>query len=416
MAQSAFLDLSQAATAAESESGIQADTTSNFRPEHAFSSSSTLSNEEIVSTGAQPVPEAPNSGWPGHREDLRLQLGFPARPINYSMALMVTWEDGKVGFSMPSEAELCPSCARQAASQVVNLSPWHGQLPAILVQLAAAHADINAILEPWRAAGVLEGNSGAMPVQQRDYVQAALQARARTICEVGFNAGHGSLALLAGSPYATALYAFDLAEHGYVEAAVDYVRRVAASPTFNADHTSQYKARRLSAASQGVSGKGTNGAVSWRQNAARGSESSDGDAVRAAVLDPRLPRRAGAAVHFYPGDSRATLPAFRAAHPEVTCDIAHVDGGHDSGIPAADLANTLAMMRPGGVIMMDDVNEACSRGSWAACVEPTEAWRAAVSDGRITQLWANFPVDIRTERGWAIGVVNVPPSQLLEEL
>lgn len=376
---------------------------------------SVLPEEQFASENAQQELETPR--WTGHREELDLQLGFPAKPINYSLALMVTWVNGKHQFSMPSEAELCPACSRQAASQVANLSPWHDQLPAILAQLAAAHADINAILEPWRAAGVIEGNSGAMAVLQRDYVQAALQARARTVCEVGFNAGHGSLSLLAGSPFATALYAFDLAEHGYVEAAVDYVRRVAASPNFNANYTSRYQARRQSAAAAqqaGSSGSSGSGA-SWRQNAARGSQlTGAGAAPSAPVHDPRLPRRAGAAVHFFPGDSRVTLPAFRAAHPDVICDVAHVDGGHDRGIPASDLANTLAMMRPGGVIMMDDVNDACSRGSWPACVEPTEAWRAAVADGRITQLSANFPVDIRTERGWVIGVVNVPPSPLEE--
>lgn len=361
------------------------------------------SNSGSTSMHRDVQPRTSAGAFAGHQESIRFDLAFPMRPINYSIALMATWENGISRITMPSEVELCPSCERNAAMQVSNLSPWVGSLQPILAQLAAAHADINNMLEPWRTAGALEGNSGNMLTQQRDYVQAALQARARTICEVGFNAGHGSLALLAGSPYATALYAFDLAEHGYVEGAVEYVRRVAASPTFNANYTGPWLTRQRQRQRQLKSSGAT-----WRQNAVDDHAPTSAEAV----VDPRLPRRAGAAVHFYPGDSRKTLPAFRAAHPDVICDVAHVDGGHENGIPASDLANMLAMMRPGGIIMMDDVNDNCSRGMWAACVEPTVAWQAAVADGRITQLAANFPVVTRTERGWVIGVVNVPPASL----
>lgn len=341
---------------------------------------------DIVSQAGGQQKLAPSG--PGVVQSVEFQLAFPSPPVNYTLGVLVQWTNGRYAVTMPAEHELCPSCRRAADDSIRSLSPWKPDT--VIRQFVAARDGLDELVRPWLENRTLEGNSGEVAAQQMDYIQTALQARARTLCEVGFNAGHGTLSLLAGSPFASNVYAFDIAVHGYVDRAVEYVRRVAASPLFTPDV--EY-VRRV-AASPHFTPLGFSSTA----------------AAAAPAANVKLPRRVGAAVHFYPGDSRKTLPAFRVSHPDVLCDLAHVDGGHRDGVPAADLANILAMMRPGGIILMDDVTDHCGRtNAWPACIEPTDAWHAAVEAGRVTQLFANFPIGHRSERGWVAGVVTMPP-------
>ena len=51
------------------------------------------------------------------------------------------------------------------------------------------------------------------------------------------------------------------------------------------------------------------------------------------------------------GDSRETLPRYRADHPAAVFDLAFVDGGHDYDVARADLVTILPMIRPSGLIV-----------------------------------------------------------------
>jgi predicted O-methyltransferase YrrM len=58
------------------------------------------------------------------------------------------------------------------------------------------------------------------------------------------------------------------------------------------------------------------------------------------------------------GDSRETLPSFAnlTGHNPIF-DFCIVDGGHTDDIPLKDCLNSLAMLKPGGWILIDDVIE-----------------------------------------------------------
>ena len=54
------------------------------------------------------------------------------------------------------------------------------------------------------------------------------------------------------------------------------------------------------------------------------------------------------------GDSRETLPKFHRDHPDVTCDIIFVDGGHQGDVPTKDFAAMVAMASPNAIMIADD--------------------------------------------------------------
>jgi predicted O-methyltransferase YrrM len=81
------------------------------------------------------------------------------------------------------------------------------------------------------------------------------------------------------------------------------------------------------------------------------------------------------------GDSRETLPAYRADHPAAAFDLAFVDGGHDYDVARADLANILPLIRPSGLIVMDDLTPWRTYGAG-----PYRAWSEAKQRGLISEL------------------------------
>jgi predicted O-methyltransferase YrrM len=56
------------------------------------------------------------------------------------------------------------------------------------------------------------------------------------------------------------------------------------------------------------------------------------------------------------GDSRRTVPAFLAEHPDLFFDLITVDGDHSVAGAAADLANVLPRLKVGGALAFDDIN------------------------------------------------------------
>ena len=63
-------------------------------------------------------------------------------------------------------------------------------------------------------------------------------------------------------------------------------------------------------------------------------------------------------VHFWPGDSRETLPYLATQRSDLDFDIFHVDGGHTDDLCRADMSNCLRIARGGRGkhLLLDDVN------------------------------------------------------------
>jgi predicted O-methyltransferase YrrM len=60
-------------------------------------------------------------------------------------------------------------------------------------------------------------------------------------------------------------------------------------------------------------------------------------------------------VTFMSGDSRKTIPDFKAHHPLKKFDYILVDGGHERDIARVDLNNVADMLAPGGILIFDDI-------------------------------------------------------------
>ena len=91
------------------------------------------------------------------------------------------------------------------------------------------------------------------------------------------------------------------------------------------------------------------------------------------------------------GDSRTSLPSFRAAHPALACDIISVDGGHFDEAPTHELRAFSHFSRPGTTLIVDEVgfeefhSESPARGVRPCCPNTTMAWNAAVQTGLVRQ-------------------------------
>lgn len=58
------------------------------------------------------------------------------------------------------------------------------------------------------------------------------------------------------------------------------------------------------------------------------------------------------------GDSKATVPAWLAEHPDLYFDLITVDGDHSVAGAARDLANVLPRLKVAGIVLFDDINSA----------------------------------------------------------
>jgi hypothetical protein len=125
-----------------------------------------------------------------------------------------------------------------------------------------------------------------------------LAKESRKICEIGFNAGHSASLLMMGSQTSYGAGAecvfFDLGQHRYTTLCFEKLKQMMPSVS----------------------------------------------------------------TAMYLGDSRVLLPRWIEANKDQmgTFDMVHVDGGHSMDCAASDLLCAVLLTRPGGVIVVDDVD------------------------------------------------------------
>ncbi len=74
-------------------------------------------------------------------------------------------------------------------------------------------------------------------------------------------------------------------------------------------------------------------------------------------------------VELLSGDSRETVPAYLAEHPDAFFDVITVDGDHTVLGAANDLANVLPRLKVGGILLFDDIVRAPAlRSVWERLV------------------------------------------------
>ena len=117
----------------------------------------------------------------------------------------------------------------------------------------------------------------------------------KNICEIGFNAGHSSLLLLLGNTSETVnITIFDINTHTYVNECYSYIRNMFPHVNFE----------------------------------------------------------------FIEGDSTISIPEWISTTKKYEFfDIIHVDGGHQPEVIENDFANSIKMLKKGGIIIIDDVQK-----------------------------------------------------------
>jgi len=115
----------------------------------------------------------------------------------------------------------------------------------------------------------------------------------KKMIEIGFNAGHSATVFLHALPKDSIFLSFDLCEHPYTKECFEYLQS----------------------------------------------------------KHPQLK-------HMIEGDSTVTLPKFIEENPSEigTYDVIHVDGGHSAEVCLSDLRGAHILLKPGGVLILDDTN------------------------------------------------------------
>jgi hypothetical protein len=161
-------------------------------------------------------------------------------------------------------------------------------------ELGAALQSAAKAIEYWT-----EGHSGEITLERKLYAAIAGLPGIRTICEIGFNAGHSASLWLRAAPTARVVM-FDLFEHKYSRPMETFLRE-------------------------------------------RGREYGLSD------VNTRLTTINGSSI--------VTVPQFAQDHPNVQCDVLSVDGGHFGEIPMLDLQNMHRLAnKQWHVVVVDDTN------------------------------------------------------------
>ncbi|HEX4221897.1 MAG TPA: class I SAM-dependent methyltransferase [Pseudonocardiaceae bacterium] len=93
-------------------------------------------------------------------------------------------------------------------------------------------------------------------------------------------------------------------------------------------------------------------------------------------VDERYPGRHELVI----GNSVQTVPAYARDHAG-SFELAFVDGGHEYEVAVSDIRNACLLVRPGGIVVVDDLTP---WHPWGA--GPSLAWQEAIDDGLIEPL------------------------------
>jgi hypothetical protein len=121
------------------------------------------------------------------------------------------------------------------------------------------------------------------------------------ICEIGFNAGHSCMLFLLGRDKTPLDFTiFDIGHHRYTRPAVEYIQQQFPHVNFE----------------------------------------------------------------YVEGDSTVIMPEWIDRHPELVgkYDVVHVDGGHSEHCIANDMKNTDLIVKPGGIVIVDDTYNSVING------------------------------------------------------
>jgi predicted O-methyltransferase YrrM len=80
------------------------------------------------------------------------------------------------------------------------------------------------------------------------------------------------------------------------------------------------------------------------------------------------------------GNSRETLPRFKAENPAIRFDLFLIDGGHDYATVKSDILNVKSMCAENAPVIIDDLTPWLRWGKG-----PTQAWSEALREGAIVQ-------------------------------
>jgi predicted O-methyltransferase YrrM len=80
------------------------------------------------------------------------------------------------------------------------------------------------------------------------------------------------------------------------------------------------------------------------------------------------------------GDSRITVPEYKASHPSAKFDLVFIDGGHGYEIAKADLLNMRELSTDKTAVIVDDLVPWFTYGAG-----PAKAWNDAIAEGVLRQ-------------------------------
>ena len=143
----------------------------------------------------------------------------------------------------------------------------------------------------WSNPGVGFISDWSFIYKRLNYYSLLKKRQSKKIIEIGFNAGHSALVFLNSMEKDSSLLIFDLCEHTYTESAFSFLK-------------SKYPQVR--------------------------------DLIK--------------------GDSRTSIKKWILDNREEigTFDIIHIDGGHEKEIISYDILHTDALLKPGGILILDD--------------------------------------------------------------
>ena len=195
----------------------------------------------------------------------------------------------------------------------------------------------------------VEGHSAQLILERQMYIRLARLPQVKTICEIGFNAGHSAALWLLANPNAKVIM-FDIFIHTYSK---------------------------------------------HNENFIRGS----GHMFGLANADARLTTVVGSSLD--------TVVEFANNHSDIVCDIVSVDGYHDHNVALFDLAHMRRLANPAfHILVVDDTN--CNYGWW--CVHKAVLQREFRGDVEVLARVGEHPW--APDRGYARGLTVLQYTQV----